>query len=332
MERIQVTPIAFESLGVRSMCTSVETPDVRILIDAGVALGQRFRLLPHPEEYEALRKSRDRIHKCARNADVVTVSHYHHDHFTPNFVDTVWLASNSREAEAIYKGKTVILKDVRGAINPSQRRRGWIFQTFCRKIGSKLLVADSKKFEFGNTTVRFSSPLPHGEIGSELGWVLATLVEHGSEKFIHASDIEGPMSRSTLEFILGEKPSEVIIGGPPTYLAGLRVPQSSIRAGLDSLQVITSRIPLVIIDHHLLRDQESMHELAKLSTTAKSFGNQVVTAAEYLGEPLRLLEANRKALYENEPPTRQFIKWTKLAKEKQQETAPPLQQKRRKRG
>jgi predicted metallo-beta-lactamase superfamily hydrolase len=70
------------------MCTFVETTDVKILIDPGAALGPRFRLLPHPEEYNALRDSRQRIHEYSRRADLLIISHYHHDHFTPNFTDT----------------------------------------------------------------------------------------------------------------------------------------------------------------------------------------------------------------------------------------------------
>ncbi len=330
MNRIQITPIAFESLGVRSMCTYIETPDARLLIDAGAALGQRLRLFPHPLEYEALRDSREKIRKCAKSADIVTVSHYHHDHFTPNFVDHVWLASNPDEAEAIYEGKTVMLKDSRESINPSQRRRGWIFQSFCKRIDSKLLVADSKKFGFGGTSVRFSHPLAHGETGSEQGWVLASVIECGPEKLIHASDIQGPMVGSTLQFILDENPSTVIVGGPPTYLSGLRVAQDSIKTGLDNLGILAKRVPLMIIDHHLLRDQESMRELAAVSSIARSAGHQAICAAEYLGERPRLLEANRRSLYENEPPSKRFIKWTKMTREKQAETAPPLEGERRK--
>ncbi len=39
VRRIKVVPLAAESLGVRSMCTFVETSDVKILFNAGIALG-----------------------------------------------------------------------------------------------------------------------------------------------------------------------------------------------------------------------------------------------------------------------------------------------------
>ena len=331
MNHIHVTPLAFESLGVRSMCTFVETPDVKILIDPGVALGPRFRLLPHPEEYEALRNSRVTIRKHARLANVLTVSHYHHDHFTPNFTDTAWLGSSLREARDIYQGKTMLVKDARSSTNASQRRRGWIFQSFCRKIEADTVVADGRSFEYGKTRVRFSPALPHGEDATELGSVLATVIESCSDKFIHASDIQGPISETALQFILGERPSAVIVGGPPTYLAGVKASENSIRRGMSNLAIIAKRVPLVVVDHHLLRAQDSLQELSVISAEVKPLGGSIMTAAEYVGELPRLLEANRRTLYEKSPPSRQFIRWTKMNKEKQRLVKPPLEGMGRKR-
>ena len=314
------------------MCTYVETRDVKILIDPGVALGLRFRLFPHPEEYNALKDARQRIREYARMADVLTLSHYHHDHFTPNFTDTTWLASSAREARDIYHGKTMLVKDARSSTNVSQRRRGWIFQSFCRKIQAEIIVADGKSFDYGDTKVRFSPALPHGEDSTELGSVLATVIESGSEKFIHASDIQGPISETALQFILSERPSAVIVGGPPTYLAGYKASEDSLKIGMIHLAMIAKKVPLVVVDHHLLRAQESLQELSVISAEVKPLGGSIMTAAEYIGEQPRLLEANRRKLYEENPPSRQFIKWTKLNKEKQRLVKPPLEKTRRKKG
>jgi predicted metallo-beta-lactamase superfamily hydrolase len=314
------------------MCTYVETRDVKILIDPGVALGPRFRLFPHPEEYNALKDSRQRIREYARMADVLTLSHYHHDHFTPNFTDTTWLASSAREARNIYHGKAMLVKDARSSTNVSQRRRGWIFQSFCRKIQAETIVADGRSFDYGDTKVRFSPALPHGEDSTELGSVLATVIESGSEKFIHASDIQGPISETALQFILSERPSAVIVGGPPTYLAGYKASEDSIKRGMSNLAMIAKKVPLVVVDHHLLRAQESLQELSVISAEVKPLGGSIITAAEYIGEQPRLLEANRRKLYEENPPSRQFIKWTKLNKEKQRLIKPPLERTRRKKG
>jgi len=328
---IRLTPIGFESLGVRSMCTFVETADVKILIDPGAALGPRFRLLPHPREYQALKDSRRSIRKYARMADFLTVSHYHHDHFTPSFTDTTWLASNLQEAEHIYRDSTILAKDARSSTNVSQRRRGWIFQSFCRKINAKIIAADSKSFRYGGTTVRFSAPLPHGEDSGELGSVLATVVESGSEKFIHASDVQGPMSNSALQFILSERPSAIIIGGPPTYLSGVKVSESSIRRAMDNLTEAARNVPLVMADHHMLRDPDSIRQLSAVSATVKPLGHSIMTAADYVGRQPQLLEANRTTLYRDDPPPKQFIKWTKLPRKKQRETKPPIERGMRKR-
>jgi len=312
------------------MCTYVETRDVKILIDPGAALGPRFRLFPHPEEYNALKDSRQRIREYARMSDVLTLSHYHHDHFTPNFTDTTWLASSAREARDIYHGKTMLVKDARSSTNVSQRRRGWIFQSFCRKIQAEIIVADGKSFDYGETKVRFSPALPHGEDSTELGSVLATVIESRSEKFIHASDIQGPISETALQFILSERPSAVIIGGPPTYLAGYKASEDSIKRGMSNLAMIAKKVPLVVVDHHLLRAQDSLQELSVISAEVKPLGGSIITAAEYIGEQPRLLEANRRKLYEENPPSRQFIKWTKLNKEKQRLVKPPLERTTRK--
>ena len=50
---MRVKPLAFESLGVRSMSTLVEVDDLNIVIDPSISLApNRFRLPPHPVEIE----------------------------------------------------------------------------------------------------------------------------------------------------------------------------------------------------------------------------------------------------------------------------------------
>ena len=45
----RIVPLAFDSFGVRSMATFVETDDLKVLIDPGVALAPvRYGLEPHP--------------------------------------------------------------------------------------------------------------------------------------------------------------------------------------------------------------------------------------------------------------------------------------------
>jgi predicted metallo-beta-lactamase superfamily hydrolase len=324
MPALKVTPIGFESLGVRSMCTYVETPDLRVLIDAGVALGPRFRLLPHPREYRARNVCRAEIRECAAKADIVVVSHYHNDHHTPNYTETVWLGCSPEESEQIYQDKIVLLKDIRNAINFSQRRRGWMFQRFVKKLGSKCEIADGQTFQFGRTKLKISDPVPHGEEESQLGWVLMTSVEYGDENMMHTSDVQGPMARGTTRVILKEKPDLIVLGGPPLYLEGVKVEKASIMKGLENAARVAARVPTVIFEHHLLRSGNSREKAEVVYDSAARANHRVISASDYLGREPQLLECNRERLYEEEPPREDFVKWTKLPRDKRSMQLPPV--------
>ena len=308
----------------RSVCTFVETPDLKLLIDAGVALGPRFGKLPHPREYQARNACRSRIRSYAERADAIVVSHYHNDHHTPNYTETVWVGSSAEEAEAIYKDKLVLVKDIRNSINFNQRRRGWMFQRFLKRTGGKCEVADGRSFEFGSTSVTLSKPVPHGEENSEMGWVLMTSVTCGGEKFLHASDVQGPMSNETLRLILRQRPDVVVLGGPPTYLKGVRVQGSTIDRGITNAAKIAAAVPTVILEHHLLRSANWEAEARAVFEAGNKAHNRVATAAGYLNRPTSLLEARREELYDLEKPSPEFVKWMELPREKRQLKSPPV--------
>lgn len=324
MPTFRLTPIGFESLGVRSMCTFIETPDVKVLVDAGVALGPRFSKLPHPREYRARNQCRAKIREYAARADVIIVSHYHNDHHTPNYTETVWLGSSAEESEHLYQDKLVLVKDIRNAINFNQRRRGWMFQRFVKKIGSKCEVADGKTFEFGATKVKISVPVPHGEEQTELGWLIMTTLESRDEKVLHASDVQGPMSKQTTLKILKENPDLIVLGGPPLYLEGVRVEKSSIRKGIENAARVAGKVPTVIFEHHVLRSENWREQSKLVYDVGSKADHRVVIASEYLGVAPLLLESSRERLYEEEPPSEAFLKWTKLPREKRRQELPPL--------
>ncbi len=325
MPGFRVTPIGFESYGVRSMCTFVETPDVRVLIDAGVALGPRSGKLPHPKEYHARNQCRERIREFSQKADVIIVSHYHNDHHTPNYTETVWLGSSAEESEQIYRDKIVLLKDIRNSINFSQRRRGWMFQRFLKRIGSKCEVADGRGFDYGATRVKISQPVPHGSEQSELGWVIMATIESQEERFLYASDVQGPMSKQTTRIILKANPDLLILGGPPTYLEGVIVDRVAIRRGMENAARIAGKVQTLLFEHHLLRDENWRDRSKVVYETGASAGNVVSTAAEYVGAPLHVLEAIRSRLYEEEPPPAEFLRWCKLKRKKQRTQLPPIE-------
>jgi len=306
------------------MCTYVETPDLKILVDAGVSLGQRFGLLPHPKEYQARRECRRRVAEAADKATIVTISHWHYDHHTPNYTDTVWTGSDAEVARQIYQDKIVLAKDFRQSINFSQRRRGWMFQKFAGKIAKRIEVADGKVFKFGGTTLEFSKPVFHGEEGTALGWVLMLRIEYGDERVAYTPDVQGPIFDETLEWILRETPNLIIMGGPPLYLAGFKVSVEKINHSLENLLKVAENVPVMILDHHLLRAENWRAFSKPVFRGAKKFGHKVLTAAEYSGGKNNLIEFNRRKLYKIAPPSESFLKWTKLPRAKQKQTPPPI--------
>jgi predicted metallo-beta-lactamase superfamily hydrolase len=325
LRKIRVLPLAAESLGTRSMCTFIETKDLRAILDGGVSLApSRFGLPAHPREYDAIIESRKAIEEKASIADVVTISHYHFDHHTPSFVDWVCNWSSPEIAQKIYENKLVLLKNYKVNINFSQRRRGWVFAKTGGKYAKKLEAADGKTLKFGDTSLRFSTPIFHGSEESSLGWILTTAIECEGERVVFAPDVQGPMYDAALKMIMAERPRLLIIGGPPLYLADFRVPETQIQESLKRLKQLAASVQLIILEHHLLRTKNWREEAKTVFETAHETGHKVMSAAEFLGKKDNLLEASRKELFEAEPPNSGFKKWTKISMPARRLVKPPL--------
>jgi predicted metallo-beta-lactamase superfamily hydrolase len=326
LSKIKVTPLAAESFGVRSMCTLAETPDVTLLLDAGISLAAyRFSLLPHPQEFQVIARLRQRIAEAAEKAQVVTISHYHFDHHTPSFED--WLVNwtqGGETARQIYQKKTVLMKNPREHINPSQRERAWMFQRTGSKHASKLSIADGREFHFGKTTVRFSEAVPHGPEDAILGWVVMLSVEYDGEKFMHAPDVQGPMSDKSTAIIMAERPDLLMVGGPPFYLGAFKVDEAQLQKGLSNLKAIVQAVPVTMMEHHALRDEQWRQKTQPIFAAAKAAGHQVLTASEFAGEENLFLESRRKELYAEDPPSDEFKKWTKLDSRELSHVKPPI--------
>ncbi len=318
LNKIKVTPLAAESFGVRSMCTLVETPDVSVLLDAGISLcSYRFSLPPHPIEFQTISKLRKKIAEAADKATIVTISHYHFDHHTPSFEDWVvnWTEANET-ARQIYQGKTVLMKNPKEKIHTNQSQRAWLFQKTGGKYARSLEAADGKTFIFGGTTLHFSEAVLHGSEDSMLGWVIMTTIECEGERFMFAPDVQGPMSNHTLELILKETPNVIMMGGPPFYLGGFRVEMSQLDKGLRNLERIVEVVPLVILEHHALRDEFWKQKINSVYEGASKASHSVMTAAEYAGSENMFLESKRKQLYNDFPPTPEFKLWMKTLNDK----------------
>ena len=82
-------------------------------------------------------------------------------------------------------------------------------------------------------------------------------------------------------------------------------------------------VPLVIVEHHALRDESWKQKIAKVYQQASRAGHSVMTAAEYLGNENVFLESKRKQLYRDFPPSAEFKQWMKTLSNKKI-AKPPL--------
>ncbi len=285
---MRVIPLASESLGVRSLAVFVEASGLKILMDPGVALGpRRYGLPPAREEVETLHRMRKKIQAYARKADIVTISHYHYDHHTP-FFEGLYESSSEEYAREVYSGKRLFIKHPRENINFSQRKRAWVFLKNAEPIAGKVEFADGRSFDLGGLRLEFSPAVPHGSEGSKLGFVVMTLIDDGSWRLIHASDIQ-LLNRKAVEWIIEKNPDLLITGGPPTYL-GPRA-AGSWETGIKNLnEIIRETNTQIILDHHIVRDKRYGEFFDELEKRPKTF-------AGYLRVEDRPLEAYRRELH-----------------------------------
>lgn len=277
---MKITPLAAESLGVRSMATAVECGETRVVIDPGAMLApNRFNLEPADEEWEALRRSNDRISAYAAGASLLFVSHYHEEHF--------------RYDPGLYAGRALWAKDPKRHIEGRQALRA---ATLWKGLAGRCQpdAAEGRRIETPDATLQASPPLSHGPDGSALGYVVALTVEDRREgtRFVHASDVQGPLSAVAAAYLIRERPTVLYLSGPPAYLES-QLGADVVERGIEHLLRIIDRTGCrVILDHYALRDAAYPERFWRLWETGR-----VVTAAGYLGLADAPLEARRRELW-----------------------------------
>lgn len=286
---MQTTPIAFDSLGVRSMATFVEARNVRLLIDPAAALApRRSGLRPHPVEWRRLEEAWSSIVKYAEYADIIVLTHYHYDHHSPKYPE-------------IYRNKTLLLKDPTFNMNPSQMWRASYFLQSIQGLPKEIKQADGKTIKIGGATLRFSPPVTHG-VDTRLGYVIEVSVRSGGESLLFTSDVQGPVAEAQVAFILDNPAQTLVVDGPPTYLLGSTFASEALGYVTQNLIKIISGLSkkgleTVILDHHLLRDSAYKEKMKTVYEAGEQSGVKVMSAAEYLGRPVDMLEARRIELY-----------------------------------
>lgn len=284
--------LAFDSMGVRSQATFIETPDVSIVIDPAVSLApKRFSLPPHEEEVKQLLHLATTIEKRAYESDIIIITHYHYDHHDPGKFISL----------EIYRGKLVIIKDPNRFINVSQRIRAKRFLKLIKSIAKRIEIADKNSFNMNKTKIMFSNPLPHGA-NSRLGYIVEVLIKYENESMLFSSDVEGPSLESQADFILRNKPDIAIIDGPMIYLLGYKYSKENMEFAMKALSKILEKQNItMILDHHFTRDLKYIEYIHILRNLAKDTNSKVLTAAEFMNKEPLLLEAKRYELYRRKP-------------------------------
>jgi predicted metallo-beta-lactamase superfamily hydrolase len=282
---MEIIPIAYDSMGVRSMATFVKTKDLAITIDPSVSLApSRYGLPPHKLEIERMNEKWNEIKDFVIKSDAIAITHYHYDHHNPEEVE-------------ILDGKKLLLKHPKEKINRSQLGRASYFLDKLKEINAEIDFCDGNAYEFGNTYVEFSKPVFHGA-NQKLGFVVEIFISEGDDSFLFSSDVEGPIHEDQTAFIIEKKPKIVFIDGPMSYMLGYRFSGDSFNKAIENIKRVLEVAEIVVLDHHLLRDLKWREKLTELFNYAEQLEVKLQSASEFIGKPEELLEARRKELYQ----------------------------------
>jgi len=275
--------IGTESLGVRGMCCLVQAGEQRIVIDPGVALGYMRRgLLPHPAQVAVGVGVRQAIIEELANATDVVFSHFHGDHvplreanpYQLSMQHMAALPENSHCWSASWKNQS-----------PKMQQRALDLAVI---LGNRMKIAE----ECSSGTLSFSPALPHGLPQSRTGTVMMTRVKADGQVFVHGSDIQ-LLADQAVNTILQWQPDMVFVSGPPLYRQSLSA--SVLQQAWENGIRLAENVETLIIDHHLLRSEQGLNWLDKLSQAA---GKKIFCAADFMRRPRLLLEARRTELYQ----------------------------------
>lgn len=134
-------PIWFDSMGAKSSSTLIKT-DIKIVIDPGIAIMHQSFPASKEMKIKWKEEGKKRIIKECKNANVIIISHYHHDHYI-------------RDDLSIYYNKLLFMKDPNEYINESQRSRA---EKFFRELLQRFKI-NFEEVLSKNKEKKYSLPL-----------------------------------------------------------------------------------------------------------------------------------------------------------------------------
>jgi predicted metallo-beta-lactamase superfamily hydrolase len=227
------------------------------------------------------RAARRRIVEALEGATDVVFSHFHGDHVPLLEANPYQLAFSHLPPR--FKSLRAWSLSPEGQTRKSRVRAHDLMDL----LGPRFRVAEGLE----DGPLRFSHAVPHGMGGLPFGSVMLTRVDLGGLVFVHSSDIQ-LLDAATIALILDWGPDWVLAAGPPLYHSGLDAGQRA-RAWINARR-LAAAVGTLILDHHLMRSLEGEDWLGKLSLET---GRRVYCAADFMGRPKRLLEAQRRELY-----------------------------------
>ena len=150
---LEFKPIWFDSMGAKSSCTFVKTPDIKLLIDPGISIMQSSFPASESKKNLWLQKGKDEIKKILRDVDSVVITHYHYDHYITDDISK-------------YNGKQIFIKNPNEYINDSQRNRAEIFL----KELLKYLSVEKEKYYNIDTKKKYTNPLLDLKMASKIDY------------------------------------------------------------------------------------------------------------------------------------------------------------------
>jgi len=279
---MQIEILGTESLGVRGLSCVVRTHDRSIVIDPGLALGfRRHSLLPHPFQVAAGENVQRKIVTALRDCSDIVISHFHGDHMPLAHANPFQLSAQN--VSGLFRKPRLWCKSPQ-YLSPAMKRR---CNDLSRVLERRLPCSEGLR----DGPLHLSRPMPHGEANTHLGEVMMTRIEDSEDVFVHASDIQ-LLDESPVEQILDWKPSVLIASGPPLYLGHLSSKKR--KDARDNALLLAAEVPVLILDHHMLRSEEGYRFLEDLSSSA---GKRIFCAADYMKRERLPLEAWRQKLY-----------------------------------